>query len=330
MAKRTKKGPPQTFGVARPVDQAMAADRPEKGRVRSLWIEKLVAYDEEFPNEPLYLSLTGAEGRDIKLLIEQGVIETTEIGAIAAHHVDRIAAVEYNLQSVASLQRLFPGLQIFNQPFQSVIKGELLTRYPDGRHEKFCRARVINLDLNGILATADEPGSFPILAWIQKLGEMHARRPRVEWCLCLTLHGELNWDADTSGIVQQFLQENFKHSAEFAERSRAVLGDELYDSIVAANPCDFASLEREQQQRLLLVFVPKKIAQLLSGQAWRMVVPANLRYGQPEHAPMVTWIMEFRHVPSAAGTPQANYLRNINGALAAAGSIDPAGEIIVD
>lgn len=84
------------------------------------------------------------------------------------------------------------------------------------------------------------------------------------------------------------------------------------------------------QQKVLMAFVPKKIADLVRPQMWRLDTKVNLRYGQLGHAPMVTWIINFNFDNRAAGRPDAVYLDSVNGILATAGHIDGQGTVVPD
>jgi len=316
--------------AARAIDRAMQANRPEKAAVRAFWIETLKSYNRRYPDptELLYVTLPGAEGTEIALLAENDLIQLTEIGGIAQDSMARIAAVESNKLAIGSLQRKFPGLKIYETDFKGLLRGDGLLRYPEGEHEDCCRARVINLDLNELLVWRDN--SFPILSWIQKLGLIHATAPRVDWCLYLTLHGEVRMSQDASAEIIEFLRENFARAHQFAESSRALLGGELFETISNDSQVALSELDREAQQKILMLFVPKKMADLMRPQLWRLTTTRNLRYGRPGHAPMVTWIVEFEFDRRAAATPDAVYVQNVNGVLASAGRIDGAGKLVSD
>jgi hypothetical protein len=264
----------------------MHAVRAEKAAIRSLWLKTLDVYDKKYPSptELLYVTLPGAEGIEIGLLAENNFIQLTETGGISQESMLRIAAIESSKLAVGALQKKYPGLKIYETDFKGLIRGDGLTSYPTGEHKNCCRARVINLDMNEILA--HDEASFPILAWIQKLGEMHAVAPRVDWCLYLTLHGEVHWTPDACHAVRQFLCENFTRAQQFATAARSLLGEVLFDEIAGDNEIDFSTLSRELQQKVLMAFVPKKIADLVRPQMWRLDTKVNLRYGQPGHAPM--------------------------------------------
>ena len=70
--------------MATPVDTAMADDRPAKQTIRrDLWLDVIKRRAQSKPdNVYLYATLAGAEGLDIALLIEEGLIDVTETGAI--------------------------------------------------------------------------------------------------------------------------------------------------------------------------------------------------------------------------------------------------------
>ncbi len=322
---------PRRRSDARPVDAAMRAARAEKNTVRQLWIDKLAPYHAECPQaELLYVFLPGAEGYEIELLAQNNLIQLTETGGIAQTSMLRVAAIESNKLAVAALQKKFPGLKIYETNFQGLIRGEGLLAYPEGEHRYCCRARVLNFDLNDVLLTQGAEHSFPILRWIQKLGEIHCAAPRVNWCLYLTLHGEIRWDQNVSMIVRQFLAENFNRANEFSNGARTILGEEIFLRVLSGDEIDFSTLEREVQQKVLMLFVPKKIADIVRTQMWRLETEINLRYGRPGNAPMVTWIIHFRHDPRAAATPDAVYIESVNSVLEFAGRIDSRGVIVFD
>jgi hypothetical protein len=315
----------------RPVDSAMYADRPEKTAVRGLWLDVVVNYSSAYPDDeyPLYLTLSGAEGKDIQLLIDSGVVETTETGSIPAALKHRVIAVESNSAAVLMLNRRFPGLKIFEHPFHALVRSASATRWPNGDDEKFCRARVVNLDLNQTLSAEHHEGElrFPILQWIQKLSQIHAV-PRIDWSLCLTLHGEVLWPPSTCESVQRYLNENFEREPSFATSCARFLGDDLFAAVRGAEACNFSQRSGVDQQKVLMAFVPKKIAQLVHGHGWSVQTSRNLHYGgSGGHAPMVTWIIDFVWEPRVFETPEAIYREALAQVLTGAGCIAENGNI---
>lgn len=309
----------------------MSLDRPEKRAVRTLWLESVIQFSEAFPEDvvPLYLTLSGAEGRDIELLVENNLLPLTETGAVALEHRHRVIAVENSSRGVAALLRKYPGLKILEHPFQSLVRSHSPFRWPAGVDEQFCSARVVNLDLNETLAAVDDTDqvTFPVLQWIAKLGQIHAAR-QLDWCLCFTLHGEIGWSDDVSLGVREYLSENFESEPIFGEDCRRLFGDVLYAEIVSERPVKFACLSIEEQQLILMAFVPKKIAHLTCPQGWRVETQRNLRYGGVgDRAPMVTWIVNFVWDPRASRRPQAVYRESLRVALSGAGRIEEDGTI---
>src|SRR5262245_5935547 len=143
--------------VGRPVDQAMAADRSEKRTIRTYWINAVSSYRNRrsAAGEPLYLTLSGAEGTDIERLAEAGIIERTETGSIAPESFGCVVAVESSIAAFAKLQRKFAGLEVIRASIRDLLQGDGLLRYPQGRQLNYCRARVINLDLDQVLKPED-------------------------------------------------------------------------------------------------------------------------------------------------------------------------------
>jgi hypothetical protein len=297
-----------------------------------MWAAKAAAYKQRFPQDdvPLYLTLSGPEGRDIDRFAQEGLVERTEVGGIAATSQHLVVAVVSSPIAVAELQGKFPGLKIVEQDFNSLIRGERLIRYPEGRHEQYCRARIVNLDLDEPLRAQETDGEivFPVLSWIEKLAQLHRQRPRKEWCLCLTLHGEIHWPAEICAPIRDFLAANFQLAPTFSRASRSYLGVELHERIVQEGIRDFRAMTTERQQRLLMVLVPKKIAQLVHNQGWRLKVARSLRYGEPpEEAPMVTWIVDFEWDRRVSRNPNRIYVDTLDGSLDTVGYIAQDGTL---
>lgn len=326
----------------RGVDTAMAVERPAKRAIRKLWLEQAQYFDQHFPENdvPLYLTLSGAEARDIRLFAQNNLIQLTEVDGIATESQERVIAIEANKQAVLKLQRQMPGLKILEYNVKEIIHGDSLTRFPVGENEKFCCAKVVNLDIPASLHAVETQGAvdFPVLTWIRKISQLHAtRKPGSEWCLCLTLNGTLSskqrngtivWSHTVSDVMQKFLKENFQLSVEFSNSCLSLFGEKLYGRICGKDLLDLGALNQEEQQKLLMVFVPKKISQLVRDQNWRIKTTWNLRYGgRRGHAPMVTWVLSFIWDPRATSTPDAVYKDSLNGILASVGRIEDDGRI---
>lgn len=319
----------------RKIDVAMAEERLAKSTVRQFWLEQALFFDREYPDDdvPLYLTLSGAEGRDIKLLAENDVIELTEIGGIAAESQQRVVAIEMNPQAVLSLQKELPGLQIIEQNFANMIAGESLLSFPTNQRDiNGCCAKIINLDLQGPLNCRNEKGGlvFPLFNWIEKVSRLHAaKKAEEDWCLCLTLNSSIN-QPDLLGVyIQDFLKENYRSSLTFKDSCGDLLGDMIQDAILSDTPLDLTQLSAEEKQKILMIFVPKKISRIVHGHNWHVKTLQNYYYGGTEgQAPMVTWVLFFEWDQRAAAAPETVYIESLDRILSSAGQILDDGQIL--
>jgi hypothetical protein len=317
--------------MGRGVDDAMAAERPEKKTVRRLWVEEVRRAEGVWVPKgvPLYLTLPGAQGGDIRALADEGLVELAENGAIVDAEEMRLVAVESAPGAVIELQRSFPGLKILEETVGNLLHSTSPLAWPQGETKRFFRARVVNLDLNAPLEAKVQNGQliFPVLAWIHKLALLHAVAPRVDWSLCLTLHGEVSWTARGDQMACRFLCENFARDAEFSARAKATLGEEIHSEI-CARPGRVAvrMMEAGAQQRVLMVLVPKQIAFDAHSTGWGVDTVENLRYGGSEgRAPMVTWVLRFSWDTRARTQPDKLYRESLVRSLLRCGSIDSSG-----
>lgn len=311
----------------------MAAERPAKDVVREMWISKLRGAMELRidGDQPVLLTLAGAEGHDIQRMIDRGLIETTEVGGIAAHDQNVVVAVENSPTAILALQRKFPGLRIRQSLFSGMLAGDSRIRYPNGKDQTYCRAQVVNLDLNQSLVPRENHGSryFPIIRWIEKLSELHSVPP-IDWTLCLTLHGQIHWDANTSDEAQRFYRENVDRSPELESQLTVLLGQEIHSGIMADTAFDMSSIDRAVQQKILMLMVPKYIVRSVTSAGWRVSTSANLRYGGSSHAPMVTWIFDFQWDDMSVSEPDTLYKQCVGDILTEAGQITEEGDVVFD
>lgn len=289
-------------------------------------------FNEQYPDDdvPLYLTLSGAEARDIKLLIENNIIQLTENGAIAPESQHRVVAIEQNPQAVLVLNKNIPGLKILQQNFGSFIKGNSLLSFPTNKDDVgYCCAKIINLDFQSSLELKNENGNitFPIFSWIHKISLLHAqKKPQMSWCLCLTLNAAINQPEITGEFMQRFLKENYQLSPEFEISCRNLLGDEIQNSILSDDLLDLSAFSIEENQKILMIFVPKKISSIVHNQNWHVRTLWNLCYGGNDgHAPMVSWILSFEWDERAAATPQTVYRESLTKILASARRIEDNG-----
>jgi hypothetical protein len=315
----------------------MHDDRPEKMTIRDLWVTQATDYLADHQGGaraqvPLYLTLSGAEGRDIQRFVDAGLIRRTEVGGIATEDQHLVVAVESSPGAELALRRKFPGLRTYGESFHSLIRGTGMMSFPEKKLRAMLRASIINLDLTTPLdadLSSDGRISFPVLTWIRKLCEIHSESPRLDWCLCLTLNGDLNWPPEVWKPMQEFLAENFNREPRFGLAAQQVLGGSLYAAILACGADDLSGLSADEKQKLLMVFVPKKITQLVHAEGWRLRTPYNLRYGgHSGFASMVTWVFGFTWDRRSNSSPFSVYRDSLNDALTAAGHVDARGRIL--
>jgi len=295
----------------RPVDIAMHANHLDKQTVRNLWIQEVSEIANRYPNspEPWYLTLSGAEGLDIQLLIDRGLISLTEVNSIVEKDQRKIVAIERSNNAVLELQKKFIGLQIKQMDFKNLIRGDGLISFPNGDDREVCRARVVNLDLNSPFNGLNQNRNivFPVVEWIKKLCRIHSIEPRMDWTLCLTLQGEIRWPLEVSGWIKKFLNENIQHEQVFSESCKEFLGEDLFNIVNQREHLDFNILNPENQQNILMIIVPKIIASFAYGEGWMVQTEKSLRYGGGDRAPMVSWIVKFTWDDSAGAAPHALY-----------------------
>ena len=279
---------------------------------------------------PWYLTLSGAEGRDIQLIIDAGLIALTEVNSIAEEDQWKIAAVETKNSAILTLQEKFIGLRIKETDFGSLIHGDGQFRWPGPEDVRLCRARIVNLDLNTKLKANRNNGQivFPILEWIKKLCQLHARPPQTDWTLCLTLHGEIQWPDEVNHWTKVFLLENFNREPIFANHCKDFLGDQLFDLVNQEGLVNFANLADEDRQKFIMVIVPKIIAKLVHNEGWRVKTEKNLRYGGGQHAPMVTWIVKLSWDENASAMPDAVYRSALCEIFSGLGMVTDDGNLI--
>lgn len=276
--------------------------------------------------EPLYLTLPGADGRDLLMARDEGLIGVTEVGSLAPEHMEKVVAVESSLHAVANLLRVLPGLKVLEQPIQSLIRGEGMTSWPEARDRRWCRAIVVNLDLNQPFTgrTRDGTPTYPIANWVRKLGVLHAESPAVPWSLLLTLHGEAVLDAEARAETRTALIDNAARVESFREGLQRLIG--VDPAALDASDASFA-LDREEMHRLLLALVPKRLAKELPP-GWGMAVRWCYTYGGSESdAPMVAFRMDFDPSDPRSATPPAIYESAVAGILDRVGHIAQDGSL---
>src|SRR5579862_4357026 len=280
----------------------MAAGRPDKQQVRVMWGTQVKHASHDLSmNETLYLTLAGAYGHDVRHLVDIGIIQLTETGAVAPSETSKIVAVERGLTAYTELRERFPGLTVMNRSIEGLAGGDQdPTVYPgkDDKVRRALRARVVNFDYNQpLFVKADDKTGwlhYPQLILIQKLAQLHASTNPVNWVLLLTLNGQIEWPPSANDSVREFLAENIDAHAAFAADARRCLGEDLVNNIADDDTVDFAKLSAREQQLIISALVPKKIATLVHNSGWKTTTTANWIYGGTDAAaPMCTWAIQF-------------------------------------
>ncbi len=315
------------------VDNAMAAQRPAKKIVRKLWVKEVKRADgiAADPKTPLYLTLPGRQGGDLKALVEAGVIELTETGAIADTDPIRVVAVESSSDAVLELSQSFPGLKILEHRLEDLLQATSDLAWPSKENRRWFRAQVVNFDINAPLRAEVRQGQlvFPVLRMVEKVARLHAQEPSVDWTLCLTLHGELISTSKADALIARFLARNFQSDTEFSAEAGELLGDDIHSAICAApDKVELHSRSISEQQAILTVLVPKRIAHESHQRGWHIATVENLCYGgSGGRAPMVTWILRFTWDERASTEPDVIYREALRSALKNRGVISEDGKL---
>lgn len=280
----------------RPVDAAMDVDSPVKARVRALWLNKVRQRAGSFDEvHPLYFSLTGAEGRDIRELVNDGLVRLNSVGGIAEQDLRKCVAIENSPPAVARLQERFPGLKIVEKDVRSLVHAETPLAWPQGDERLLCAALVVNLDLPGaLLIHLDEHlvASFPQIGWVGKIGQIQRSLAAYDaWTLCLTLNATPAWSEGEQQNIGQLITSNIDDHPPYRARVETALRIELRAVLGAAAPF-LAVLANDDAQRLLCMLVPKLLAEALTPNGWAMTVEWCLFYEGGNGAPMVTFIVD--------------------------------------
>jgi hypothetical protein len=318
--------------MKRAVDRAMREDRPDKQTVRGLWVDAVVeaAGVGDQDAAPLYLTLAGARGLDIERLIEVGLVTLAENRAIADRDQWKVVAVESNNAARLELKERFTGLRVIGENLKGMLHSTGPFTWPQGEKARYCRALVVNLDFNSALRVErEEDGRYvmPTFQIIAKIAELHLKPPALDWMLCLTLAAQIDWPAEVSAQVQAFLRDNFMAEERFAASSTEVLGEQLYQRLLDQQPLDLTSLSEQEQQALLMVFVPKRVVADSFHRGWKVTTAHNLRYGGSRSGHMVTWLMRFSQDQRGHTQPRELYSESLELALAKTGAVAADGHL---
>lgn len=317
----------------RPIDKAMFCNQPEKNFMRRLWVDEIQKIEEDGYNEnfPLYLTMPGITGGELELLLERGILNRTETGAICEEDFHKIVALESSSNVQVELRRKYPGLNILQMPVQSLIRGDNQRKFPDNKNEiNYCKARVINLDLNepiGVEESRDEL-SISVIQWIKKFCVFH-KEAEIDWSLYLTLHGDLIWNSNVNTQVIKFLVDNCNNDEEFKSLLKSHLGDDITQSIFDGQ-IDFTTIDRGEKQKVAMVLIPKLLVKFAVNEGWIIETILNYAYEGGNGAPMVTWIFKFHLDNEATSRSLTEYINGIRNIFHKIGFINRDGELFLE
>lgn len=317
--------------MTRRLDQALAEQRTAKKKVRDLWLEEVNKYRDT--DGALYLTLPGAEGLDIELLIRAGVVSVTETGAIVGEDQQKIIAIESNMEAIVKLQRKFPGLKIRESSLENVLNGIGLFAWPTNDIKKDLCARVINIDSDRSLKTKVQQGvSFPLANVVKKISLLHKEPPDgvvapQTWTLCLTVNSTINWPDQAVKYFLEFLGENCRVHVDFCAHAASLFGDEFVERLkFSPNEIVLQDLDQAHQRQLLCVFIPKLLISEINDHRWTVESCKALNYGGTDgQAPMTTIIMALRI--SQNNSPARRYEENLRKIVPGIGEINNDGEL---
>jgi len=309
----------------------MADDRPEKQAMRKIWVERVAEASAPTAEEPLFLTLAGADGRDVQALVDAKVIGVTETGAILAEDATKVVAVEAREEAFLKLSSRFNGLRVLQSRIEDLLKQDHPFNWPTGSHLDLFRARVVNFDFDGPLEVTvrDNQLVFPQITWIKKIAAIHAHKTQIDWCLLLTFQGQIQWSTEVESGVMRLLADNFQRSGEFSEIVEGLVGSDTFGGIRDCNDdLSLSDLSYEIQQRILMALIPKKICRELNGSGWNIVTRMNVRYGGTgTHAPMVSFVFDFEWDERSTTEPDAIYIESLLNSVAEPCQIDARGSV---
>lgn len=305
-------------------------ERPAKATIRSLWMDRLGQAKADWDGSGyLYLTLCGAEGRDIQAALEAGIIGKNEVGGISNTDLGTCVAVEREPEAVLRLQSRHPGLRILEQPVENIVSGESPMAWPVAGQREVSRSKVLNIDLNSSFPSKIKDGQvrFPIALWLHKLMRMHAVSPPIDWTLYLTLNASLGWDDATWQHVLRVLSQNMTSHPDFNAGMHATCQIDLATEIENGT-CIMSDLDYVGSQNILMAFVPKALCQDLPD-GWTMEVLQNIRYGgeSSDVAPMVSLVVDFCRDSSVLGLRDVGYRKSVSSIFTSTRVIDSGGSI---
>lgn len=315
----------------RPIDRAMAEERLEKATIREIWLKFIQSVPQKNANQdhPLYVTLSGAEGKDIEGLVHHGILKKTENGAISADDEWKVVAIEKNGPAATKLRKKFPGLKVIHDDVLELIGGTSETSFPEDRSDdsKLWLADVINLDYNSTFSGSIQNGRglFSVAQTLKKIATIQHQYGKQSWCLLVTLNATLNLEDDCWGEIQRILNDNFNSVEEFREAFSKLVPLSA-DSEINSDILEEIKGNCDLQQKLLMAFLPKIFAQKIRDYRWKFDVEHALVYGDNSYrqARMASWIICLKK-PESPITDEACYQKNVKDIMKNCSKIESTG-----
>jgi len=296
----------------RAIDEAMAADRPAKQVIRKWWIDAVESRLEGAlqSGDLPYLTLPGALGLDVKLLIDRGLLPTTEAGQIDTSTPLIVVAFESSSLAVADLRATYPGLKVREQNLLDLIAGEAPDTFSTSpEHKQFARAAVVNLDFTKPWS-ASALGVSNFVTVVNKFAAVHepktkakAAIPAVNWTLCLTLNARIIGSAEARLAELDFIADQVANVPLLKNIVDSDLAQDV-DSI-RRNPEILDLPDSHLTQRILSLLIPLRIIHTAVPRGWLVRTIHAARYGGGEAACMVSFIFDFEFSKKAISQPTA-------------------------
>ena len=290
----------------------MATDRPAKRVIRTWWIEavesriKVALANGDLP----YLTLPGALGLDIQLLIDKGLLPTTEAGQIDTTQPLVVVAFENSSLAVADLRAMYPGLKVREQNLLDLVAGEAPDSFStSAEHKGFARATVVNLDFTKPWPIS-ELGATALVTVVTKFAAVHEPRKKakvnkaaVNWTLCLTLNARILGSSDARIAELDFIADQVANEPLLKEILNTYLADDI--DAIRRDPMILELPGSHLAQRVLSLLIPLRIIHAVVPRGWLVRTIHAARYGGGDAACMVSFIFDFEFSKKATFQPTA-------------------------
>lgn len=318
----------------RPIDSSMAINRPEKIKIREEWGN--IALTElsmlSGKHRPLYVTLSGAEGKDIEVLIQNGVLKRTENGAISSDDQWKVIAIEKNGPAASELRSKYPGLDIRNDDVINLIHGCSETSFPNRGDDNFnlWTAQIINLDYNSRFEGKLENGRglYEIAQTLKKISAIQHEMKNSRWSILLTLNANIELTQSCWSEVKQTLNDNLTSVDKFKEDFSKILPLDAGGRVNCDLLCKIKT-DATLQQKLIVALVPKFFMQKIRDHRWEVSEIKSFVYGNNTsgRARMSSWVITLQK-PDQVKSDDQCYSENVSKILSNCFQIQDDGTLV--